>query len=441
MSFRWTLFALLVLINLFAYWALRSSVQVFAPEKHRRWVQSAVAMLVLLLNLPLAAFFIRRLDLSLLQMPRWVLEILFYPSTAWLATIIAFLLIAAPLLLLWFSGEVVGSGLRSLRRGLARRRAPASDSRGLVISRRTFVAGGAGLLIPPLYGVAAYGTYDSLDDLEVSPEQQVEIPNLPAAFDGMTIVQLTDLHVGPYIREPQLRYLVEQVNSLRPGLVAITGDVIDRHLSSLPDAVRGLQGIRATHGVFAVLGNHDIYSDQYSFTKQYRGGVRIAEGLATIGIRTLRNETLLLGNGSESLALLGLDWLSPNPNSPGFYSYKKAETRHALGAMTAAVPPEVPKVLLAHHPDTFSDVPPLGISLTLAGHTHGGGQIVVGNINGRPLGVAMLRFKYLSGLYQEGNCSLYVNRGIGYLGIPIRINCPPEISRFRLVRHAATRPS
>ena len=102
--------------------------------------------------------------------------------------------------------------------------------------------------------------------------------------------------------------------------------------------------------------------------------------------------------------------------------------------MASQVEPETPSVLLAHHPDTFKDAIPFGIGLTLAGHTHGGGQVILGHVGGMPIGIGMMRFQYLSGLYQENGYSLYVNRGIGYLGIPIRINCPPEISRFRLIR-------
>ena len=96
--------------------------------------------------------------------------------------------------------------------------------------------------------------------------------------------------------------------------------------------------------------------------------------------------------------------------------------------------------MLAHHPDTFTDVLPHKIGLTLAGHTHGGGQVILGAVDGVPIGIGVLRFKYLSGLYQEKDCSLYVNRGIGYLGIPIRINCPPEISRFKLIRPPEVSP-
>jgi predicted MPP superfamily phosphohydrolase len=220
---------------------------------------------------------------------------------------------------------------------------------------------------------------------------------------------------------------------MKPDLVVITGDILDWDLASLPDAVRGLAGIRASQGTYAVLGNHDIYADRYSFSNGHRGGVMIARGMETIGIRTLRNEVVHLGEGNDRLALLGLDWLSSNPSGPDFYQYQLTETRRQLRLMSDRIAPETPKVLLAHHPDTFTDALPFGIGLTLSGHTHGGGQVLLGTWNGVPLGIGLLRFKYLSGMYQEQGLSLYVNRGIGYLGIPIRINCPPEISRFRLV--------
>ena len=129
---------------------------------------------------------------------------------------------------------------------------------------------------------------------------------------------------------------------------------------------------------------------------------------------------------------MGLDWPSYN-GGRNFFNYQPTLTQQMLSRMAADAGPETPRVLLAHHPDTFTDVHPHAIGLTLAGHTHGGGQVVLGDVSGVPIGIGMFRFKYLSGLYQEGGASLYVNRGIGYLGIPIRINCAPEISRFKLV--------
>ena len=460
MGFRGILLFLFLLINLFAYLALRQAVYYWAPASKRRRVLWGVNLAVVALNLPLCAFFIRRFDLALLWIPTWVLEVLFYPATAWLATIIAFFVLVGPL-----------SAIAALARGVrwawrsASRLARSPDQRSLApnpdkaslsgaptqvpaaqistpgtfaISRRGFIRGSVGMLIPAMYGVADYGAYDSLDDLDVSPEIAIPIPHLPRSLDGMTIVQVTDLHVGPYIRERELQHLVSVINELRPDIVAITGDILDRHLSSLPETVHGLAGLKPSLASYAVLGNHDIYADQYSFNAHHRGGVKIAKGMEEAGIRTLRNEVVMLGEGSERLALLGLDWLSADPSSPSFYSYKDVETRRELAAMTASLSPETPKVLLAHHPDSFTDAKPLGIGLTLSGHTHGGGQVLVGHLNGVPLGIGLIRFKYLSGLYEEQGLSCYVNRGIGYLGVPIRINCPPEVSRFRLTRPAST---
>jgi len=433
MGFRWPLFILFLLTNSLVYLAMRGAVCYWVrQEEKRRRALWGLHLVLFLLNLPLIAFFIRRLDLALLRIPTWVLEIVFYPSTAWLATIIAFFLVAGPLALLW--------GLVRAVRTLGRSRGPEHPSHasggGADLSRRGFLAGSAGLLVPGMYAVAAYGTYGNMGDLDISPERAIPIPDLPRSLDGLSIVQISDLHAGPYIRDKELRHIAALVNGLRPDLIVITGDILDWNLSSLPDAVSGLQGLQSSLGTFAVLGNHDIYADQYSFTKEHRGGVEIAKGMASIGIRTLRNEVVELGEGPDRMALLGLDWLSPNPSSPNFYRYQQEETRRQLRRMSEQVAPGIPKVLMAHHPDTFSDAIPYEIGLTLSGHTHGGGQVLLGTWNGVPLGIALLRFKYLSGLYQEQGLSLYVNRGIGYLGIPIRINCPPEISRFRLTSTA-----
>ncbi|MBI4465033.1 MAG: metallophosphoesterase [Acidobacteria bacterium] len=434
MSFRLPLLVIFILLNLFAYLALRRAVAAWFPaENRRRRILTGVTIAVLLLNLPLLVFFIRPLGGALDQIPTLLLRVGFYPAMAWLATILAFLILAGPPTLLW-GGVKAARALHRKSQKPSPEAASAPPSAGPMISRRGFLAGGAGTLLPALYGVSLYGVYGSLDEIDVSDERSIPISRLPRSLEGLTIVQLSDLHVGPYIREKELQHAVSLVNGLHPDLVVITGDILDRHLDSLPEAVRGLRGIRSPLGVFTVLGNHDIYSDPYSFTREHRGGVRIVQGLESVGIRTLRNEVVQLGSGQDRLELLGLDWLSSSPSGRNFYRYQPVATRQQLRKMAEEAHGETPKVLLAHHPDTFTDAIPFGIDLTLAGHTHGGGQVVLGYWDGVPIGLALLRFKYLSGLYQENGCSLYVNRGLGYLGIPIRINCSPEISRFKLVR-------
>jgi len=439
MGFRDSLFVGFILLNAIAYVALWRAVRVWAPEAVRRKAVVWMTLAVLLLNV----FFLRHLNNSLDILPTAVLDALFFPASLWLITILFFAAIAVPSTVLW----MLGKGVRRLFRGAesaAPGPSPAPAGAPGLISRRSFLAGTPGLLIPAIYGMAAVKAYGSMHDIEISDEIAVPVPHLPRALDGLRIVQLSDLHVGPYLRERELRHIVSLTNGLHPDLVAITGDQIDRSLAHLPDAVRGLTGLQAPLGAFAILGNHDISSDRYSFTEGHRGGVKIAEGFDSAGIRTLRNEVVHIGEGAERLALWGLDWLS-NPGDRNFYSYREEETRRQLEQMAGQTGPETPSVLLAHHPDTFDEAARLGVGLTLAGHTHGGGQVVLANVNGMPIGISTLRFKYLSGYYQQQGCSLYVNRGIGYLGIPIRINCPPEISRFKLVRGAAapanTRPS
>jgi predicted MPP superfamily phosphohydrolase len=442
--FRESIFVLFLLLNVFAYLAMRQSVLVWVRDEARqRRALNILCLVLLVINIPLALFFVREVDGTLRQIPPSLLKVFFYPSTAWLATILFFFLVGAPVALAVAVVRMLAFLGRTIAR-LVRKPEPAPEpvlaAAGPAVSRRRFLAGSAGMLIPGIYGVAAYGVYGTLDDLDVSKEHVIPIPYLPPSLEGLTIVQLSDLHVGPYIRERELRHLVSLTNQLRPDLVVITGDILDRSLESLPETVRGLSGIQAELGVYAVLGNHDISTDRYSYEGPHRGGVNIVKGIESIGIRTLRNEVVHLGSGSDRLALMGLDW----PRYDGgrnFFNYQQTLTQQMLDQMDEQAGPETPRVLLAHHPDTFTDVLPHRIGLTLAGHTHGGGQVILGAVDGVPIGIGVLRFKYLSGLYQEKDCSLYVNRGIGYLGIPIRINCPPEISRFKLIRPPEVSPA
>lgn len=421
--------------------------------------------MVILLNIPLLTFFFRPADLWLQSLPVPVLRVVFYPAAAWMATAIAFFFLSvfttavstSVHAIRWLCDKAWGlikpaqhadpvpvtvsaalSGNRLPGASFAENEstpAVGSPAKGrsspASISRRGFLAAGPGLMIPAIYGVAAYGEFSHLDQIDVSPEFPIAIAGLPRAVEGLTIVQLSDLHVGTYIRQRELEHAVSLVNQLRPDIVAITGDILDRSLGALPDAVAGLRGIRASIGTLAVLGNHDYYAD-FSSSRRYSGGIRIMKALESIGIRTLRNEVEHFGSGDGRFAVMGLDWLT-SPGRRDFFSYKPAETRREIRGMMQKTERGAPRILLAHHPDTYMDVPP-EISLTLSGHTHGGGQVILGSVEGVPIGIATLRFKYLSGLYQKNGTSLYVNRGLGYLGLPIRINCPPEISRFKLVR-------
>lgn len=428
MGFRFTLSVILILLNVVPLLAVYRGVNAWLPARHRRMTLFGVGLAVVALNIPLSFFWIRSLyDYVFYSLPAPTLRVIFYPSLAWYTTALLCTLVLIPAYVVWAAGKAA--------RGLANRGRPQPTQALpiMAVSRRSFLTGSAGLLVPTVYGASAYKLLDSFDDVDVSPERTIPMAHLPRSLEGLTVVQLTDLHVGPYIRREEVAYWVSLVNRLRPDVVVLTGDMIDRSLDALPDLLAGLKGLRASLGVVAVLGNHDLTSDRYSSRGDLIGGENIARGLEALGIRTLRNEVLYLRSGRDRLAVMGLDWMS-RPGSRNFYRYRPAETRFHLARLRSQLPPETPAILLVHHPDTFSEVPPLGIGLTLAGHTHGGGQIVFFTRDGHTVGLFSSRFKYVSGLYQENGCSLYVNRGLGYLGVPVRINCPPEISRFRLVR-------
>jgi predicted MPP superfamily phosphohydrolase len=425
----------LVIFNFLPLFALYRAVKTWVRPPSRQWkVLGLLGVAIALINFPISAFWFRSwIDLNFSYLSSSALRAMFYPALAWQTTALLFTLFLGPVYLIW----AAGSGVRKLS-GVRRAAAePDPAPMAPAVSRRKFLAGGAGLLVPAIYGASGYTLYTEFDQVDVSPEIEVPIRYLPRALDGMTIVQLSDLHVGPYIGRREVEHWVSLANGLHPDLVVLTGDMIDRSLTSLPDLLEGLRGLRSDLGVIACLGNHDLSSDRYSFRGELVGGETIAQGMATLGIRTLRNELTYVGEGQDRLAVLGLDWLR-RPGSRDFYRYPPTETASQLGRMASAIPPETPTLLLAHHPDTFSEVPPLEIGLTLSGHTHGGGQVVFFTWDGAPVGISSARFRYVSGLFQQDGCTLYVNRGLGYFGVPIRINCPPEISRFRLVRSHTT---
>jgi uncharacterized protein len=263
---------------------------------------------------------------------------------------------------------------------------------------RGVVMGGAAL--------AGYGVFRAFTAPEIT-EIAVRIPKLPSALDGLSIVQLTDVHVGPLIGRRFIDALVAEANALRPDVTVITGDLVDGSVGELGGAVAGLAALRARFGTYFVTGNHDYYS----------GDVAWCRFLEELGLGVLRNRRVEIGDAGGSFDLIGVDdWSGGRRRNTKGYD---------LDAALADRDPDRAAVLLAHQPRNFEVAAARGIDLQISGHTHGGQLFPMTAFIG-------LAWPYSRGLYGHAESHIYVSRGCGFWGPPARIGSPPEIVKLVL---------
>lgn len=267
----------------------------------------------------------------------------------------------------------------------------------------------AGLVVLVTMAVATWGYTHGHRRLRVT---QLDVPmaNLPPELDGLRIVHITDLHLGPTAHRDSLREALDQVNALEPDLICVTGDVIDSRSTDLDHWVPELSRLRARHGVFAVLGNHDAYA----------GSDRVAAALrASTSWRLLRDEVATLEIDGARLHLIGLE------------DHRAPRSAAILLELRAEVRAGEPCVLLVHQPALFPAAARLGVPLTLAGHTHGGQVALPGVPVVNTARILMTRFD--AGTFACGDAVLHVNMGLGTSGQRVRIAAPREITVVTLL--------
>ena len=291
-------------------------------------------------------------------------------------------------------------------RWLLRRATQAAPTSPPSLERRQFLArvtGGTTLLVAStsvaVGMMSARGTHEIVN-------VEVTLPKLPRALDGFTIVQLSDLHVGLTIDRAFVQKVVDRANALEPDLVALTGDLVDGKVPDLRDDFAPLGSLRAKHGVVSVTGNHEYYAGADAWITEQR----------RLGFRVLRNERIAIGNGAASFDLAGVDDQNAFGSGHG----------EDLGAALAGRDPSRALVLLAHQPRQVRRALKHGVDLQLSGHTHGG-QIWPWHYL-----VKLQQGGLLAGLYRLGDTQLYVTRGCGYWGPPVRLLAALEITRITL---------
>lgn len=278
----------------------------------------------------------------------------------------------------------------------------------VALSATPFVAAGYGLL----YGRRNVGV----------TRRRIALARLPEAFAGFRIVQLSDFHISPFTTADEIRRCVTLANGVKADLAVLTGDFLSDDPAAQEEVVQALSALRAPFGVFGCLGNHEIYTEtEGSITRRF----------AANGIRILRQERVAIRSRGEMLNLIGIDYQSV-PFSKEHEGH--VVERYLAGSETLVMPDRV-NILLSHNPNVFDRAAQLGIDLTLAGHTHGG-ELSLEFIH-RGLSLASIQTPYVSGWYEKpGGQQLYVNRGIGTTGTPIRFGSRPEITVLELGRGA-----
>jgi len=392
------------------YLYLRERLPDPTQPRRARLVRTALAAVFAIFNLPWLFVASRALSGSM-----WGVGRIPYlgPWIAW--QILGWIFCA--LLAAYIIGKAVVRGGRELGAVLlgagstAQRQHEPLPAPGSPLSRRRFLARATYAYAGASATLATYGIWSAsrLPDLT---RRTLEFPTLPLGLDGLTLLHLSDLHAGIHLGEDRMQEIVRRVNALQPDLIVQTGDMIDISPSYIPAYVRAFRELRAPLGVVTVLGNHD----------RYTGEREVIRGCREAGQVFVQNECHLVERGGATLALLGID-------DPHNWSADDPQPADVAAALRAA-PTEAFKILLAHRPGAWDTAVPRGIPLTLAGHIHGG-QLYIPGIGWSP---GRLITKYVMGHFQRGNSQLYVSRGIGVVGVPIRVFAPPEIELFTLRR-------
>jgi hypothetical protein len=366
-----------ILLGLHYYIAKRLVLDPEIPEPWR-------AGLLLALGFAAASLFL--VPISSRKLPRSWSRLIVWPSSVWMG--IAFWLVSL-------------LGLTDMLLGLARFVRVASltpeEESSVSAIRATMVAS----------SVAIAGVVALRSGMRPPRHQRVEIEleRWPRALDRFRIVQITDIHIGKILGRRFAEHVVGRVNDLAPDLIAVTGDLADGDVRALADEVAPFGRLRAKRGVFFVTGNHDHYS----------GVVAWVAKAGELGMRTLRNERVEIGEGEAIFDLVGVDDHRGSMVGKG--------GREDLPKALAGRDVRRPAILLAHDPSTFRQASLLDIDLQISGHTHGG-QIW-------PFGyIVRLAIPFVAGRYSRNESQLYVSRGTGFWGPPMRLFAPAEITEL-----------
>jgi len=369
----------------------------FWKTRPGRYTRIAVTMgIVVMMWLPIISIILRRYDADGFGVA----------ALAWIGYLGAgYLSFLFTILLLRDAGLMVLTLAKRLHR---RAKDAPTKAAGFGESRRRFLAYGmnGGVSTAALL-FTGYGLAEARDVPDV---KAVEIPfrDLPSQLEGFRIVQITDIHISPTVKRPYVAGIVSKVNQLDADIVALTGDLVDGSVRRLSGDVEPLAATRSRYGNFFVTGNHEYYSGAPAWIRKVQ----------SLGFTVLNNSHRIIAHDSRKILLGGVT----DYNAGRFYDSHRSDPQSAL----RDAPPVDFKILLAHQPKNIFAAAKAGFDLQISGHTHGG-QFFPWNF--------MVPFfqPYVAGLHQHQNTQIYISRGTGYWGPPLRLGSPSEITLLRLI--------
>lgn len=286
------------------------------------------------------------------------------------------------------------------------------------------LAGGRAAVLALLAVAAAFLTAGYAGSRRLVVRRHVAmLPQLPAGFEGMRIVQLSDLHVGPHTPRAKLARIAAATRDAAPDLIALTGDLVDDYARDVEAFEAGLGRFTAPLGVFAIAGNHDVYA----------GWTDVRRGLERQGITVLVNEAVTLERNGDRLALLGTGDPAGRQWHRNGGALAAPDVARAVADARARAGQGIPMIALAHNPVLWPSLRDAGTALTLSGHTHWG-QLALPGIR---WSLASPFLEHAMGEYREGDSLLYVHPGTNYWGLPFRLGTPPEVAIITLRRGPA----
>jgi predicted MPP superfamily phosphohydrolase len=324
-----------------------------------------------------------------------------YVSLGLFSLVFTFVVLRDAALVVWFTGRKLAAVFRRKKALIETAETDRHRRQFLVQSTNMGIIGAAVVL-------TGFGAYEARRRADIE-EITVPLPNLPPEFDGFRILQFTDIHVGPTIKRHFVEGIAEQLDGIKADCLVFTGDLVDGSVPWLREDVAPLKELSAPHGKYFITGNHEYYS----------GAVPWIEEAGRLGFDVLMNEHRILQRSGAQIVLAGITDYSAGDFIP-------SQKSDPVGALSQA-PHGLTRILLAHQPRSIFEAVKVGVDLQISGHTHGG-QFFPWNH------LATLNKPYIKGLHKHGKTWVYVSRGTGYWGPPLRLGVPPEITVITLAR-------